>query len=434
MLATITKSAGMASAGGEHNGGARNQGSQHYSAPGPPVPFVNEHGQAPQRTYASRSASIGSKQSASAPTSPTKPPKPLATAPGKVVSEGDASNPEAEALRRTAEEAIAAVTRKRCHDESMRATAANPQSDSAAVKQAYAKRKKKPRMSDCETRLAQLRAENEKLKRHLDNITNQTAKNEQNRLKAEATMKQMMENSETPTEELDAVIREYSEAYSDYGRRRHEELSFHLEQLQKLANPTNFTKMALWTIAKANDSKDASQQNPLIGILQKELNIAAPQIRKILDQKQKIRLLCSNLSSVLELIHQLKDLCEQKNKKFNDRMTKTREILTPKQVVKLIMWIKDYSDVLGNICPGWTSEQMMKRKAPQKAGASAEKTLAVSGIESEKPSPSHSQVAGREPSPSQVASSSPPKASIELQNTEAAKTEPVATTTKTEAS
>jgi hypothetical protein len=120
--------------------------------------------------------------------------------------------------------------------------------------------------------------------------------------------------------------------------------------------------MALWTMAKANDSKKLSNQNPLVGILGKELNVTPQQVRKMLVHRQKIRDLCSNLNATMALIHQLSDLCEQKNKKFNDRMTKTREILNPKQVVKLIMWIKDHSDVLGNICPGWTSEQVLKTK------------------------------------------------------------------------
>jgi hypothetical protein len=121
--------------------------------------------------------------------------------------------------------------------------------------------------------------------------------------------------------------------------------------------------MGLWTIAKANDSKDISKQNPLIGILQKELNITPQQVRKILDQRAKIRDLCNNLNASLVLLQKLKDLCEQKNKKFNDRMNKTRDILTPKQVMKLIMWVKDYSDVLGNLCPGWTSEHVVKRNS-----------------------------------------------------------------------
>ena len=115
-------------------------------------------------------------------------------------------------------------------------------------------------------------------------------------------------------------------------------------------------------MAKANDSKNLTNQNPLVGILGRELNVTPQQVRKMLVHRQKIRDLCSNLNATMALIHQLSDLCEQKNKKFNDRMTKTREILSPKQVVKLIMWIKDHSDVLGNICPGWTSEQVLKTK------------------------------------------------------------------------
>jgi hypothetical protein len=120
--------------------------------------------------------------------------------------------------------------------------------------------------------------------------------------------------------------------------------------------------MGLWTIAKANGSKDMSKQNPLIGILQKELSITPQQTRKIMDQRAKIRDLCSNLNASLLLLQKLKDLCEQKNKTFNDRMNKTKEILTPKQVVKLIMFVKDYSDVLRTICPGWTSEQIVQKK------------------------------------------------------------------------
>ena len=138
----------------------------------------------------------------------------------------------------------------------------------------------------------------------------------------------------------------------------------------RLANPTNFTKMGLWTIAKANGSKDMSKQNPLVGILQKELNIAPQQVRRILEQRQRIRELVNNLNESLLLLQKLKELCEQKNKTFNDRMSKTREILNPKQVVKLIMWIKEHSNVLGNICPGWTSEQVVKRhkaSAPKSA-------------------------------------------------------------------
>ena len=60
----------------------------------------------------------------------------------------------------------------------------------------------------------------------------------------------------------------------------------------------------------------------------------------------------------LALLGKLKALCEQKTQIFHNRMTKCREILTPKQVVKLLIWIDENSQTLGAVCPGWGSERM----------------------------------------------------------------------------
>jgi hypothetical protein len=43
-------------------------------------------------------------------------------------------------------------------------------------------------------------------------------------------------------------------------------------------------------------------------------------------------------------------------------MEKCREILSPKQVVKLLMWINENSSTLGSVCPGWGSEQFQATK------------------------------------------------------------------------
>lgn len=99
-----------------------------------------------------------------------------------------------------------------------------------------------------------------------------------------------------------------------------------------LANPTNFTKMGLWTLGGgvqsssqsssssssdnanggnkvygpngsqggSNNSRGSSNgsKNPIAGMLQRELGISAQQGRKILDQRQKIQNVCSNLKEV----------------------------------------------------------------------------------------------------------------------------------------
>lgn len=144
----------------------------------------------------------------------------------------ESTPPEVSALRKTAEEAVAAISRKRYLDDA-RATCGNG-SDSNSNKPSYNKRRKRPRLVDIESRLEKLREENKLLKQHLDNVTSQTKKFDEERAKTEEAMKRMMMEAEGASdEELNAVIRDYTEMYSDYGKRRHQELSFHLEQLQK---------------------------------------------------------------------------------------------------------------------------------------------------------------------------------------------------------
>ena len=99
-------------------------------------------------------------------------------------------------------------------------------------------------------------------------------------------------------------------------------------------------------------------RNPLAGMLQKELGITPQQGKKILEQRQKIRNVSANLAECHKLLAKLKALCEQKTQIFSHRLSKCREILTPRQVVKLILWIDDHSETLGNVCPGWGSEQI----------------------------------------------------------------------------
>jgi len=139
--------------------------------------------------------------------------------------------PAVQQLQSTAEAAVAAVTenRKRANEE---AAGSNSDGGGGSGKPAYSKRRKKPRLVDCENRLAQLKAENEMLKRHLANISSQSHKFDQERTEAEQRMRAMLQNNAGP-EQIDDVVKNFTEVYSDYGRRRHQELTFHLEQLQR---------------------------------------------------------------------------------------------------------------------------------------------------------------------------------------------------------
>ena len=212
------------------------------------------------------------------------------------------------------------------------------------------------------------------LKRHLDNVTNKTAKFDEERKKSEQKMKDLVlnhqnnntnnKNKDDPEreEKIKKILKDFSEMYSDYGAHRQDELTFHLNQLEKLAAPTTLTKMSLWTLGQKESFFTQPQNNPIAGILRKELEITPAQGRKIIAQRVKIQRLCTNIKSCLQLIAKLKALCEYKQRVFNDRMTKCQEILTPLQVAKLLLWIDDHSSLLENVCPGWGSERIRKRK------------------------------------------------------------------------
>jgi chromosome segregation ATPase len=165
-------------------------------------------------------------------------------------------------LRKTAEESIAAVTARKPKDQSTSTTTTttststkridekrkelSPESASATEgaatatstnsnesKPTYSKRRKKPRLSDCETKLAQLKAENEQLKRHLQNVSNKAHKFDKEKEEAGKNIARLIHDPNAGPREMGMSVRKFSDMYSDYGVNRQQELSFHLEQLQR---------------------------------------------------------------------------------------------------------------------------------------------------------------------------------------------------------
>ena len=128
-------------------------------------------------------------------------------------------------LRKTAEEAITSVTKKRLLDSEDNSYNMNGNAK-------HGKRKKKPRLADCESRLAELRAENELLKRHLGNVSNKAQRFDQEKEAAGKRIHALLEQN-AGRDEMNAAVREFTEMYSDYGKNRQNELHFHLEQLQR---------------------------------------------------------------------------------------------------------------------------------------------------------------------------------------------------------
>jgi hypothetical protein len=136
-------------------------------------------------------------------------------------------SPAVQQLQNAADAAIATVTETRKRTQSEISTTA-----AGAKTPLYSKRRKKPNLAECESKLAALKAENDTLKRHLDTISNKSQKFDQERKVQEQEMKKLMDAGAGP-EKLNPLLSKFSEVYSDYGRHRHQELTFHLQQLQR---------------------------------------------------------------------------------------------------------------------------------------------------------------------------------------------------------
>ena len=106
-------------------------------------------------------------------------------------------------------------------------------SSSAGASSEAAGKKKKPRLQDTATRYAALKAENETLKRHLANVTHTTTLVDKERAEAERKLAGMVTKETADERQVGPVLEKFGEMYSDYGRRRQEELTFHLEQLER---------------------------------------------------------------------------------------------------------------------------------------------------------------------------------------------------------
>ena len=154
-------------------------------------------------------------------------------------SEITAIAPTVMELRNMAEEAIAAVTqssmKRSVSKENLSLVASSQEhpASNADIKPTYSKRRKKPRLSDCEAKLARLKAENEQLKRHLQNVSNKAHKFDMEKEEAGKQIARFMHDPNVDSREMEASVRKFSDMYSDYGINRQQELSFHLDQLQR---------------------------------------------------------------------------------------------------------------------------------------------------------------------------------------------------------
>jgi len=57
-------------------------------------------------------------------------------------------------------------------------------------------------------------------------------------------------------------------------------------------------------------------------------------------------------------------------KKFHERMERQRRLVSPRQAIKLLLWIEENSAIIDRMSPRWALERMKVRERPTGAAAS----------------------------------------------------------------
>ena len=73
------------------------------------------------------------------------------------------------------------------------------------------------------------------LKRHLQNVSHKAHQIEHGKEESAKLIKQLHERNAAP-DEMESLVKDMTDTYSDYGVNRQQELNFHLEQLSRYVN------------------------------------------------------------------------------------------------------------------------------------------------------------------------------------------------------
>jgi|TARA_B110000091_G_C13492985_1_gene341031 hypothetical protein len=106
--------------------------------------------------------------------------------------------------------------------------------------------------------------------------------------------------------------------------------------------------MGLWSLDQEDEfyetngsssSMDNQNQNSIWHILCDQLKMTEEQKHRIISHRGKIRSLCGDLKSSLELLGTLRRKVEGKNEALEAEMKILQGILTPKQAAGFILWV-----------------------------------------------------------------------------------------------
>lgn len=227
-----------------------------------------------------------------------------------------------------------------------------------------------------------LKKENMELQAHYNDVTHRTTEVQKQRLAMERLMTSKFvemgdSDDKDQSAELADILKQYTDIYADYGKCRQREVSFHLNQIEKLIVPTRTTKMLLWTLQQEK-SFFLTSKSPLFEMLSRDLEITPEQSEKIQERRERVLELLSQLKESLGLLEQLKDLIEKKHMCYDAVCGRVQEAGTPRQNVRFLLWLAKNYKILGkHIPPNYPSRESNRASASSRAATVAASAAAM---------------------------------------------------------
>jgi len=151
--------------------------------------------------------------------------------------------------------------------------------------------------------------ENHILKKHFREVKNSRGRHQRDDAECQHFVESMRKivGKGAAIEKTQKIVSTFSECYAGYSRRHLQELSYHLDQVKRIATPSEFAKFSLWMVALPNEGEQQEnstpgggeqQANPLVATLQRELEVTEQHDKRIVAQQAKIRKIVSRLNEL----------------------------------------------------------------------------------------------------------------------------------------
>jgi hypothetical protein len=118
--------------------------------------------------------------------------------------------------------------------------------------------------------------------------------------------------------------------------------------------PTNTTKMSLWVLKQENLLKKMKTLgDSLPGTLLRELDLNEQQISQLQQRSIGIRGLTNDLRESLRMVEELKGILDEKQDILGNQMAEIQQILTPTQIAKFTVWVKNNAACMAMLARLW---------------------------------------------------------------------------------